>query len=385
MTKLAQAEQLIDDKNLDGWFFISSSGSDVHTRLLTGGLASHARASFMITPPGETNTILIYRLEFDMMERKVNELGVDFDVLPIKNIEEEINCIKGVFQGKDIVAVNYIEPDNGFLSKDYISGTDVLRHGEYLMLVNLFPDVFFVPARPLICDLRTKKSLEEINNLEEAVKLATVILEDVPNFLQKKDITEKDLAADIEYRASKEAEVAFGTIVATGPGSADPHYNPQKKKIKEGVLLIDMGVRVGICSCDITRTLYLGTPPRDFVQAYEAVYDAKEAAVTALKAGSRNKDVAQVARNKFTELGYDHEKLFIHGLGHPIGIDVGDIGPRLSVQASKEAILEENSIYTIEPGLYWKEKYGIRLEDDYVIKRDSNKCFAKAPREIITI
>ncbi|MFW9995855.1 MAG: M24 family metallopeptidase [Candidatus Odinarchaeota archaeon] len=384
MSKLTQAEKLIDEMDLDGWFFISNGGSDVHASLLTGGLLSHARSSFMITPPGEPNTILIARLEYEMVERRVRELGLDIDVYPFKTSEEELELIRGAFHGKNEVALNYAELESGFLTETYIPGTDILKYGEYQNLKNFLPEITFVSAQSLIFNLRMRKTVEEIKDHEKAVKLTIAILDDLPNFMEK-EMTEKELAAEIEYRIAKDAKKGFETIVATGPGSADPHYMPRKKKVAEGVLLIDMGIKVGLCASDITRTFYIGKPSEDFVEAYEAVYEAKEAAERILKAGAHNKKVAQVARDKFTELGYDHEKLFIHGLGHPIGINVGGIGPGLTIRASEDAVLVENSIYTIEPGLYWQGKYGIRLEDDYVIKKNGNQCFAKASRDVTTI
>ena len=77
-------------------------------------------------------------------------------------------------------------------------------------------------------------------------------------------------------------------------------------------------------------------------------------------------------REQLTAKGYDHEKLFFHGLGHPLGFVVHGIGGRLSWKSPEAHKLKENMVYTNEPGLYWRGKWGIRLEDDIIIGRD--KC-----------
>jgi Xaa-Pro aminopeptidase len=81
---------------------------------------------------------------------------------------------------------------------------------------------------------------------------------------------------------------------------------------------------------------------------------------------------AQKCREYLAEKGYDHEKLFFHGFGHSLGFEAHDIGARISWKVNEEFTLKENMVYTSEPGLYWKEKWGIRLEDDIIIGK--NKC-----------
>ncbi|MFX1480674.1 MAG: M24 family metallopeptidase, partial [Promethearchaeota archaeon] len=90
-------------------------------------------------------------------------------------------------------------------------------------------------------------------------------------------------------------------------------------------------------------------------------------------------------REFLTKKGYDHEKLFFHGYGHSLGFEAHDIGPRVSWKVSDEIKLMENMVYTSEPGLYWKEKWGIRLEDDIIIGKDKCEKVTYNPKEPLLI
>jgi len=74
---------------------------------------------------------------------------------------------------------------------------------------------------------------------------------------------------------------------------------------------------------------------------------------------------------------------FIHSTGHSLGLSVHDGGARLSSGADIE--LEENMVFTVEPGIYIPDFGGVRIEDDIVVKKDGIEILTKSPRELIEI
>jgi Xaa-Pro aminopeptidase len=92
-------------------------------------------------------------------------------------------------------------------------------------------------------------------------------------------------------------------------------------------------------------------------------------------------------RDKFEEYGYDHEKLYIHSTGHPIGIETHDIGVGIyrAYPERPAKDLLENSVITVEPGLYFAGDFGVRLEDDCVVTKDGCKRLSNTPKDMVCL
>ena len=140
-----------------------------------------------------------------------------------------------------------------------------------------------------------------------------------------------------------------------------------------------------MCS-DITWTFWVGpNPPEDFLNAYQAIYDAKIEAAKYYIDGVQNNMPAKKCREFLEKEGYDHKKLFFHGLGHSLGFETHDIGMPISWKVPDEYKLKKGMVYTNEPGLYWQEKWGIRLEDDIIIGKEKCEQVTNVPKEPIVI
>ncbi|MFX0020032.1 MAG: M24 family metallopeptidase, partial [Candidatus Hermodarchaeota archaeon] len=94
---------------------------------------------------------------------------------------------------------------------------------------------------------------------------------------------------------------------------------------------------------------------------------------------------ARKCREYLAEKGYDHEKLFFHGLGHSLGFEAHDIGARINKSIPETHTLKENMVYTNEPGLYWKSEWGLRLEDDVIIGKTKCEQVTYNPEDPILI
>ncbi|CAB3288824.1 Peptidase M24 [Methanocaldococcus lauensis] len=227
-----------------------------------------------------------------------------------------------------------------------------------------------------IKEMRMIKDKDEIELIKKAAEISDKAMNWVLNNLDDvKDLNEYELAAEIEYIMKKNGSIkpAFDSIVVSGKKTSFPHALPTKDKI-EDILLIDIGaVFEGYCS-DITRTFLL-KDDEEMKKIYNLVYEAKKVAEEYLKEGITAKQLDSIVK----EFLGDYEKLFIHSLGHGVGLEVHE-EPRLSnkLKDNEDVILKEGMIITIEPGLYLKNKFGIRIEDLYLIKKNGFEKLSKA-------
>lgn len=366
MNKFERAQEFIRNMNVDGWLTISDENSDVHSHFLLGVEAPSLNYIY-ISADGE-HRVLAVEMEAPMIERSLKNKGIKAKVESFSSYQEIPSKLK-TFINKPRIALNFGE--NIFNEKSTYFA-DHLKVGDYLSIKGLAPNTEFISSAPIIYGLRSVKNQEDLKDLRNVCKATLEILETLPDII-KKGMSENEVKAEIEYNYMKLGRPSFPAIVGTGAHSADPHHNTSNKKIDEGVLLIDTGLQIDQMCSDITWTVWVGKKPsNDFLNAYSALYESKEIANKYFIDDSPANLPAIKCRDYLKEKGYDHEKLFFHGFGHSLGFEAHDIGPRVSWKVSKESKLKENMVYTNEPGLYWKGKWGVRLEDDLIIGKD--KC-----------
>ncbi|TFG03374.1 MAG: aminopeptidase P family protein [Promethearchaeota archaeon] len=379
MNKFERAQQILTQINVDGWLIICNEDSDINSRFMLG-VASHARNYVYVAQDGN-HVVLAVEMEAPMIQNSLIKKNINANVLAYKSSDDLKTKLKKIL-GKHKIALNFGE---NVLDYEGTAYADYLRVGDFFSIKQLSPKSEFVSSAPIIYDLRSVKSPTEQNDLRNTCKATIEILESVPNWV-KLGMTERDLRAKIEYEYMKLGKPSFDTIVGTGVHSADPHHNTSTKKIEPGVLLIDTGLQTDEMCSDITWTFWIGkNPPEKFMKAYMALYEAKKVANQYYIDGIKNNIPAKKCRECLAELGYDHEKLFFHGLGHSLGFEAHDIGMRISHNVPDNFMLKEHMVYTNEPGLYWQGEWGIRLEDDVIIGKRKCEQVTKVPSEPILI
>ncbi|MCX7750687.1 MAG: Xaa-Pro peptidase family protein [Candidatus Bipolaricaulota bacterium] len=252
----------------------------------------------------------------------------------------------------------------------------------YQELSRLAAGVELVPERGLVEDLRRVKGEDEIGRISAAAELTDAGLRWAIEHLQP-GRTEREVALDLEvwYRKNGAEGVAFELIVASGPGSAMPHYRPGNRRITRGdVVLFDVGVQLdGYCS-DLTRVVAVGDPGPTVREVYELVLAANRAGLAAVRAGAAGKDVDAAAREVIAKAGYGDR--FGHGLGHGVGLEVHEapaVGP------ASEDTLAPGNVVTIEPGVYLPGKFGVRIEDLVVVTEGGNRVLSRFPKDELLI
>jgi Xaa-Pro dipeptidase len=203
---------------------------------------------------------------------------------------------------------------------------------------------------------RVSKSKTEIKNIERAIGIAE-------NSLKKIDLSgiENKAAAELEYnmRVKGSLRPSFETIVASGVRSSLPHASASSEKI-ETPIVIDWGAIYHNYCSDITRTIVNSEEQEEIL---EVVLEAQKAAINTLKPGIKASYIDKIARNVIEEYGYiDY---FLHSTGHGVGLEVHE-NPSLSVKYGGK--LEKGMVVTVEPGIYLKGKFGVRIEDMVLIK-----------------
>ena len=220
---------------------------------------------------------------------------------------------------------------------------------------------FFVALeKPLIAASRMVKDATELALMAEAAAVGCALFEEMlPRMESGK--TEIAFAAELEFAARQRGAegMSFETIVASGARSALPHGRATEAKLpRKGFVTLDFGVILnGYCS-DMTRTVHLGTATQEERTAYDAVLEAQQTAVSAVKPGATCGAVDEAARSVLRKAGLG--KYFTHSTGHGVGLEIHE-QPR--VAAGQEMRLEAGMVITIEPGVYLPGKFGIRIED----------------------
>ena len=220
-------------------------------------------------------------------------------------------------------------------------------------------------------ELRKVKYEDELRALCKSCSIAAEAFKEVKPKI-KTGMSEEDVRVLIALAMMKRgADSIPFNIVSFGENCADCHHLPSaKRKLKKNdAVLMDFGCFYkGYCS-DMTRSWWHGDKePTEYTKIWHIVQMAKEAAVGLLRAELPVAEVDKAARSVIEDAGYG--KCFIHTTGHGIGLEVHE-APIERANAIGE--LEENFVVTVEPGIYLPGKYGVRLEDSYLVTKTGCK------------
>lgn len=233
-----------------------------------------------------------------------------------------------------------------------------------------------------ICKLRIVKDQSELFCLRRAQEITDAGFEHICSFI-KPGQTEQEIRAELEgYMLSHGATaLGFPSIVAAGPNGANPHAQPGPDRVKEGdLIVIDFGASYNDYRADMTRTVALGEPSAEQKEVYAIVKEAHETCASAVRAGVNGKEIHELAQKVISDAGYGD--CFGHGLGHGVGIDIHEL-PCLS--PSWNAPVPAGSVVTVEPGIYLRGRFGIRLEDTGLVHEDRYETFMKASHDLRVI
>jgi len=225
---------------------------------------------------------------------------------------------------------------------------------------NLDKDRELIPTHSLVERLREIKDAEEIRKIKKAISITREALEFIKSFIfsGKREI---EVAAELErfIRYKGASSSAFDIIIASGPNSRFPHHLTSARKIKNNeTILIDLGVDFSGYKSDLTRISFLGKINNLNQDIYDTVKEAQARAIKKIKPAVKISESDAAARQYITHKGYG--KFFVHNTGHGVGLQTHE-EPYISHNEDSE--LRPGMVFTIEPGIYLPERFGVRIED----------------------
>ncbi len=251
------------------------------------------------------------------------------------------------------------------------------------------------PEKAPFFQTREIKTTSEIKKIKNGIRLAESGLKRALGIIQESKIvkrtlywndvilTSEILKGEINSIICKNGGSANHTIVACGRQAADPHCTGTGKLFANKPIIIDIFPRVSSTGYygDLTRTVIKGKAPEIVRKAFDVVLDAYQNAQLKIKSGANGKQIHQGILNSFTKHGFKTDLTskvpygFIHGTGHGLGLEIHE-RPRIN---SRKCLLKEGHVVTVEPGLYYPEWGGIRLEDVVVVRKKSCTNLTEAP------
>ncbi len=244
-------------------------------------------------------------------------------------------------------------------------------------------DVEFVPRYLDVERLRAVKDEDEIRAIQSAIDVSIDAYRDIRAQVGA-DASEADLRDELEYRMRKRGgdDVSFPSIIAFDERAALPHAIPTRngRYGDARMVLIDWGAKKDGYVGDLTRSFLtergLSESQTEYREKFEEIFkivlEAHDKAIEAIKPGAICRDVDKIARDTIRDAGYGD--YFGHGLGHGIGRVVHDFG---GLSPNATALLEENMIMTVEPGIYLPGWGGIRIEDDVLVTKTGCEILSK--------
>ncbi|MET8681158.1 aminopeptidase P family protein [Streptomyces sp. NPDC004647] len=262
--------------------------------------------------------------------------------------------------------------------------------------------------RVFLSELRLVKDEFEIGQLQAAVDSTVRGFEDVVKILDKAEATsERYIEGTFFLRARVEGnDIGYGSICAAGPHATTLHWVRNDGPVRSGeLLLLDAGVETHtLYTADVTRTLPVNGRFTELQRKiYDAVYEAQEAGIAAVKPGAKYRDFHDAAQRvlagklvewglvegpveRVLELGLQR-RWTLHGTGHMLGLDVHDCAVART-ETYVEGTLEPGMCLTVEPGLYFQaddltvpEEFrgiGVRIEDDILVTEGGNRNLSAA-------
>jgi Xaa-Pro aminopeptidase len=226
------------------------------------------------------------------------------------------------------------------------------------------------------------KDEDELQRIRSAVVLGAKLFERATQVLRP-GVKEVEVAAEMELAARRGGaeEMSFPTIIASGARSALPHGRASGARITPNAFVVcDFGVILsGYCS-DQTRTVWVGKVAQDARQAYEAVREAQQAAVESVRAGIAVGEVDAAARKVLRKAGLG--RYFTHSTGHGVGLEIHE-SPR--VADGQSDILQPGMVITIEPGVYFPGKWGVRIEDMVAVTAGGCEVLTPTSKEFLAV
>jgi len=225
---------------------------------------------------------------------------------------------------------------------------------------------------------RIIKTDDEIQLLKKAMSLGRDGFERFASYIQKEGLekSEKTLFFKAKEFMSNvgELELSFDPIVAINENSAKPHALPTTTTLqKNDLLLVDAGVKYQrycsdrTCTSSVNKNVTFQREQKFNTKLEQKIYDivlkAQEQGINKARVGMKASKIDKFTRDVIEKSGYG--KYFVHSTGHGVGLDIHEYP---NINSRSDVIIENNMVFTVEPGIYLNEQFGVRIEDTVVMR-----------------
>lgn len=354
--KLRELQDYLDKNNIDLALFFNLTNSDPN--LFYFCQLQNLSFACLAVPKNKKPVLFVSSLDYERAKSESKLI---------------VECIKEKLSDS---LIKFFKKEDIKIGKIAVNKSNLIVN-DFKLLKKNFRKTKFFDISNFVLRLRTQKTEKEIGYITKACRITDkAMAEVIENFNKFK--TETQVEAELDFLAKKEfADIAFKTIVASGKNSAFPHHETKNRPLQKGFCIIDFGVKYkGYCS-DITRTIYIGKPKKSEIELYNLLLRSQLAAIDKIKENVSCSIIDKQARETLGK----YKKLFIHGLGHGVGIEAHEL-PNISYRSKDK--LSKNMVFTVEPGIYFPHRFGIRIEDD-VLTAKKTKILTKTNKDLIII
>ncbi len=241
--------------------------------------------------------------------------------------------------------------------------------------------------------IKTKKEIEAISesqrHTERAVAKAVELLRKSKIkgryiYYQGKRVTSEMIKQVINVSLMEADCIASHTIISCGKQCVDPHDQGSGPLLANQSIIMDVFPRHAHSRyfADMTRTFVKGKASEKLKKMYKAVREGQEIAFRSIRDGADGMKIHEAIMRRFEQLGFKTGEIggrmqgFFHGTGHGVGLDIHE-PPRVS---RGRDILKAGEVVTVEPGLYYLDAGGVRIEDMVLVTKTGNKNLTKSPK-----
>ena len=322
------------------------------------------RLTCLIVPADGTPALLVPRLEEPLARHELGELAGEIELTAWDETDDPIRLVRSIVGSAMRVGV-----------QDQMWARFALR------LRAALDPAQVVEAGPTMSVLRSIKEPEEIERLRRAAAAADRAMDEIRGE-RLSGRTEAEVSTRVrDLLLDAGHDVAEFGIVASGPNAASPHHTPGGRVIERGdAIVLDIGGTVEGYASDTSRTAFVGEPPAEFADLYGVLRGAQAAACEAAVAGISGADLDAVARTIIEEAGYG--EAFVHRTGHGIGMETHE---EPYVVASNTEPLVVGNAFSIEPGIYIRDRWGARIEDIVVCTSDGPERLNTTSTELAVV
>jgi len=275
-----------------------------------------------------------------------------------------------------------IEIQNEKMNHEIFIEAEHLTVDQQNRLIGLFPNSVMCFQDKKIEKMRSIKEVSELSLITKACEISVMALTELIAKsligLSEKSIATKLDRLMIDLGADR---TAFETIVASGENSAIPHHQPTDRILKKNEFLkIDFGAMFQGYKSDCTRTFISGSPDTWQKEVHQSATTAQAVGREAVEIGAQTSHIDELVRKSLEPSGYLEN--FTHGLGHGVGLDIHE-DPFLG--KTTQGSIAKNMVITIEPGIYFPNRGGVRIEDTGVVTDSGFEVLTKFSYELIEI